>query len=551
VQWLDDDPAAKGERLKYRETNGGNKQCGAKSNSAGDPAADTPPTITVLAGLRHEAADAGLDALAAAKTAFYRRDRDLVRVCPLPAKTASGEETFTPGIVPVTHAVLGRELGRAARWEAFDRHGKPMRVDPPRTVVEQIAAMTGEWPFPILTGVIGTPTMRPDGSLLLAEGYDKTTGLVLLGAPEMPSISEEPTRQEAERALRLLDGLLDEFPFKDGGGDNSVDRAVALSELLTPVLRGAMETAPMHLANAPQPGTGKSYLADIASGISTGERCAVVAFSPNPEETEKRLNGSALGGHPILALDNASGTIESDLLCQITERPLLQLRPLGTSQMVRAANTFIVLANGNNAQVAADMVRRTIECGLDANIERPEARVFRDNPLARIRRDRGRYIAAVLTIARGYLRAGKPGRLPPLASYEAWSDLVRSPLVWLGRADPVNSMADLHSVDPVRQGRVAVFRAWEDELGIGGAYQTSDLINEANNYGLSGAPVHPGLREALLDIARNQRGDVIDPRRLGKWLSKNADNIADGLKLTIDRGDEQRPRWVLKKSEPR
>ena len=65
------------------------------------------------------------------------------------------------------------------------------------------------------------------------------------------------------------------------------------------------------------------------------------AFSPQPEETEKRLNGSALAGHPIIALDNASGTIEGDLLCQITERPLLQLRPLGTSKLVRAANTFI------------------------------------------------------------------------------------------------------------------------------------------------------------------------------------------------------------------
>jgi putative DNA primase/helicase len=224
---------------------------------------------------------------------------------------------------------------------------------------------------------------------------------------------------------------------------------------------------------------------------------------------------------------------------------------VGTSQMVRAANTFSVLANGNNAQVAADMVRRTIECRLDANIERPEARVFQNNPLARIRRDRGRYIAACLTIARAYLVAGKPDRLPTLASYEAWSDLVRSPLVWLGRADPVDSMADLHSVDPVRQGRVAVFRAWGDELGISVAYQTADLINEANNYGLSGAPVHPGLREALLDVARNQRGDAIDPRRLGKWLSKNADNIADGLKLTVDRGDESRPRWVMKKAEPR
>jgi putative DNA primase/helicase len=219
--------------------------------------------------------------------------------------------------------------------------------------------------------------------------------------------------------------------------------------------------------------------------------------------------------------------------------------------MSRVSNTYTVLSNGNNAQVAADMVRRTIECRLDANVERPEARIFRDNPLARIRRSRGTYIAAALTIARAYLCAGKPDCLAPLLSYEAWSDLVRSPLVWLGRADPVASMAALHSVDPKRQGRVKVFRAWADELGIGSAYQTADLISEANSHGMSGSPLHPRLREALLDVARNQRGDAIDPRRLGRWLSSNADNIADGLKLIVDRGDEQRPRWVLKKSEPR
>jgi hypothetical protein len=91
-----------------------------------------------------------------------------------------------------------------------------------------------------------------------------------------------------------------------------------------------------------------------------------------------------------------------------------------------------------------------------------------------------------------------------------------------------------------------VFHAWAKELGIGSAYQTADLISEANNHGMGGAPVHPDLREALLDVARDRRGDAIDARRLGKWLSSNADNIADDLKLSIDRGDVHRPRWVLR-----
>ncbi len=502
------------------------------------------PTIEVQAGLRHVAADAGLAALHAAGVPFYQRDRSIVRVCMVPAKSAGGYITFTPGIVEVGYAFLSRALGRVARWEKYDRRGDLIRIDPPRPVVEQISDMAGEWPFPVLAGVIGTPTMRPDGTLVLAEGYDASTGLVLVGAPNIPPILERPTVAEAEVAMGLLDGLLDEFPFRDGGGIESVDRAVALSELMTPVLRGAMPAVPMHLANAPQPGTGKSYLADLASEIATGERCAVVAFSPNSEETEKRLNGSALEGHPIIALDNASGTIEGDLLCQLTERPLLQLRPLGTSKMTRAANAFTVLANGNNTVVAADMVRRTVECRLDANMESPETRVFSGDPLAKIRDNRGAYVAAVLTIARAYICAGKPGRLAPLASYEAWSDFVRSPLVWLGRADPVASMASLRSLDPTRQARTAVFTAWADELGVGRACLTPDLIERANDQGPSGDYLRPRLRDALLEIARSRVG-TIDAKRLGRWLAKTESNIAAGLKLTSDRGDAARPRWVL------
>jgi putative DNA primase/helicase len=118
---------------------------------------------------------------------------------------------------------LSRELGRVARWERFDRKRNLVQVDPPRTVADQIADLAGEWPFPSLAGVIGTPTMRPDGSLLLTEGYDPATWLVLLGAPSMPPIPDTPTREQAQAALQLLDGLLEEFPFRDGDRREKLD----------------------------------------------------------------------------------------------------------------------------------------------------------------------------------------------------------------------------------------------------------------------------------------------------------------------------------------
>jgi putative DNA primase/helicase len=506
--------------------------------------------ITVKAGERHKAADDGIAALQAAAAAFYQRDRALVRVCDIKARSTSGDVILVPGIAAVTPAILDRALGQAAQWQRFDPKKEEMvRIDPPRLVVSQILDMAGEWPFPPLAGVIGCPTLRHDGSLLATEGYDLATGLVLRSAVAMPTISDYPALRDAEAAVALLLGLLAEFPFA-----NDASKAVALSMILTPVLRGAMGAAPMHLVTAPQPGSGKSYLADTASMIATGERVAAVAVAPNPEETEKRLIGSALAGFPIIGLDNCRETLQGDFLCQVTERPLLQLRALGKSDKIRVANTFTTFANGNNVAVADDLVRRTICCSLDANVENPECRTFRGDPLVAVRRDRGTYIAACITIARAYIAAAKPNRLTPLASYEGWSDLVRSPLVWLGFTDPVDTMATARSADPVRQDRARAFAAWRADLGVAGQGYTAaeiiELAEERHSYG--GPFARPNIHAALVEVAQKRSGPAgqLDARRLGKWLTKHENTIASGLKLTVDRGDLQRPRYRLCTMQP-
>ena len=134
--------------------------------------------------------------------------------------------------------------------------------------------------------------------------------------------------RDALDCLALVNNnLFADFPFID-----NASRSVAMSMLLTPALRSALGAAvPLHLITAPESGTGKSYLQDIASAIAVGDRCAVMAVSENAEETEKRLIGAALAQFAIIALDNVNGLLMGDFLCQATERPVLELRPLGTS----------------------------------------------------------------------------------------------------------------------------------------------------------------------------------------------------------------------------
>jgi hypothetical protein len=161
---------------------------------------------------------------------------------------------------------------------------------------------------PAIAGVIGCSALRDDASLLDAEEYDLATGLVPRSSVAMPTISDCQARRDSEAAAAVLVELLAEFPF---AGDAS--KAVALSMILTPVLCRAMAVAPMHLVTAPQPGSGKSYLADTASMIVAGERFAIVAVAPQSRRNRKAPDRQRTRqlSYNIIGLDNFPETLEA------------------------------------------------------------------------------------------------------------------------------------------------------------------------------------------------------------------------------------------------
>ena len=502
------------------------------------------PTIRVIAGERHVAADDGLAALAAAGTEFFVRGARLVRLGLTPVRTSTGAATTLPAIIDLNAVALMRAAALAARWERFDGRAKEWRrIDPPKPVAEEILEMQSEWPFPPLTGILTCPGLRPDGSLLTAPGYDEATGYYLASELRLPPIPARPSRADALYALEIIDTeLLAEFPFA-----NAASKSVARSQIITPVVRAAAgRCVPAHAATAPAAGTGKSFLADITAEIATGRPAAVIAKDKRIEETEKRIIAHLLAGAPIVSFDNLAGTIQSSLLCQMIERPLLSLRPLGSSTKAEIPNTVTTLMNGNNLVVIGDLVRRTLVCHLDANSEAPEERVFGGDPLARVRADRGRYVAAALTIVRGYIIAGLPDRLAPLPSFGRWSDLVRSALVWLGCEDPVATIATARDDDPQRQLRAELFEDWETAIGDGIYLRPTEAIAEAEKADRPGSRVRAALRAVFARnaVASDRKGGI-SPERLGRWLAGNADTVAGGRKLVADRGDKTRPRWAI------
>lgn len=508
---------------------------------------DEFPVVDVVAGKRHLAAISGMNVLADAAVPFYRRSAGLVRPVRLPAKDAYEREIVVPGLIDVRAPMVAHELGAAARWRRFTAAGEERTMDPPKEVVEQIlGALVHRWPFQPIKGVIGTPTMRMDGSLLLTAGYDARTGLFLMDPPAMPEIPDEPTRADALAAIDLLESLLTEFPFAD-----DASASVALSMMLTPVLRGALAPAtPIHIATAPSAGTGKSFLADLAAALAIGERCPVFAAAAEPKETEKRLEGAALDGFPIIALDNLNGVLTGDFLAQLASSATMSIRAMGGHPITRVANTFTVFANGNNITATQDLVRRTIRCGLDAEMERPWERTFKADPVETVLAQRGAFVAACLTIARAYVVAGSPGQKRAPAGFKRWSDIVRSAICWLDWPDPCESTAVVTAEDGHTQDRTAIFRSWHEAIGAG-KFTAAEIVraaNETNNDAAMGplGYTHPEFREALLAVADPRGNQTLSARSLGKYLARNNNVMVGDLKLSLDDHDNRRLTYAIK-----
>jgi putative DNA primase/helicase len=408
-----------------------------------------------------------------------------------------------------------------------------VEVNPPDEVAELILSRKGFWPFPEIVATLTTPTLRPDGTILFTEGYDPATRLYLIAPPPMPDIAAEPTEKDAREALAILEELIEEFPFID-----EPSRSVALSALITPVIRGGIPTAPLHAFSAPEAGTGKSFIVDIASTIATGFPCPAQAIGRSEEEFEKRLAGALLSGYPILNLDNiAEGReLAGDFLCQVLERPLVEVRPLGTSKKFRLQPRLMLYGTGNNLCLGGDVVRRSVRSRIDSGLEDPTARRFRNDPLEMVARTRGRYVAAILTICRAYIVAGRPSRLRPFASFETWSDLVRSSLVWLGQADPCETTSGIRDEDPRKAQQREVFAIIATQFGREDDWRVADLLKAADT--------NAELKASLLEIA-GRKGEI-DANRVGQWLRRNRDRVVAGMRLVQTGVTDKKARWRLR-----
>ena len=339
-------------------------------------AAHILPTIRLVNGQLPRAVTETERALLSAGTAIFSRVGTLVYPVAETMTASDGRKTVMARLSPFVVDSFIKPVAEAAIFQRFNlRQNAWTDIDPPLQLVRMVLSRDRRWVFPRVSGIITTPTLRADGSLLATPGYDPRSELYLLPGLQLPPIPERPTREHAETALKTLKGLFAEFSFQR----RELDCSIALSGLLTALLRGSLPTAPVYLIAADTPGTGKSYLVDVIALIADGRLCPVITASRNVEETEKRLGSVLLNGVSIVSLDNCTHDLGGELLCQITERPVVKIRILGRSEMPDCECHTALFATGNNITFRGDMVRRGLKCNLQALDERPELREFQQD----------------------------------------------------------------------------------------------------------------------------------------------------------------------------
>jgi len=523
---------------------------GAAPGAAASAAARAPhilPTIRLVDGQLPRTVEATEQAMLAANMDIFSRAGELVYPVSESRPAANGRKTVTARLSAFRPDAFIEPVAEAAIYQRWSvRHKRWIDIDPPIQLVRMVLSRERRWVFPHVSGIITTPTLRPDGSLLDAPGYDPRSELYLLPGLQLPPIAAHPTRQDALVGLDKLKHLFREFSFqdKDGKGlERRLNCSVAISGLLTALLRGSMPTSPIYLIRASTPGTGKSYLVDVIAMVSTGQFCPVITTSKSADETEKRIGAILLSGIQMVSLDNCIHDLEGELLCQVTERPMIRIRILGRSEMPLCECHTVVYATGNNITFKGDMVRRGLVCNLEALDERPELRQFQDDALDIVAADRGAYVAAALTIVRAYLVAGSPKICSSLGSYSAWSDMVRSPLVWLGEPDPVISMEGLRNEDEELSNISEFVQQWLDSgLSLDTNFLLVSIVEEAC------APPPPNyygpqpFKELLLRIAatKNDPGKV-SAERLGRWLRRISGRV---VSLVDSRGALRKYRLI-------
>ena len=432
-----------------------------------------------------------------------------------------------PSIIPTTVSALTRELSIAADWERYDKRSeKWVPTDPPARHVTVLYDAQKFAHLPPLVGLARQPYFsEADGQLITEPGYNPSTHRFgVFNAQHF--VVPEPTHKAAQDALELLEGLLSEFCFV-----SDADKAAALSAIFTAVVRPTLPHAPAFHVRAPTMGSGKTYLCELIGAFAGPGLNNKVSYPTSSEEATKVILSLLLTSPAVIEFDDMDtdwtphGVIKRMLTAeQITERIL------GVSKTAAVSTRTLILGSGNNVGPIRDLLRRVVTIHIDPRCEAPAAIAYKDKPRERVRKHRGKYVAAVLTIIMAWQRAEAPkADVSDIATFTGpWSDYCRQPLIWLGLPDPATALLKQLNHSPDQEALASLFEGWYEAFG-----SVPTTVRKAKTE----ISRNEKLLDAIPELYLEDMQGNINPTKLGQLLGKNANRIIGGYQLQPAKAD--------------
>lgn len=389
-----------------------------------------------------------------------------------------------------------------------------------------------------LHGVTHTPVIRSDGSVLDTPGYDDQTGMLFLpdDGLNVLNVPDNPSSTDIALARELILQPIAEFPFV-----SEDDRATWVGLAFTPALRQLFPPPyQMGVVSATNPGSGKTMLANMLrilhGGVIRGEL-------PSDEgELRKSITAALMDTTaPVITFDNLKGVIKSAVLEMLLTTTTFTDRMLGANRSVTLPNDRLWLATGNNAQFGGDLGRRIAPVNLDppeANWhERTDFKI--ENLEVWMAEHRGVYLAAILTVARGWINAGRPSEKVRADSYATWVGGMRGMLKWAGFAGQFGGGFNADAIGEDDQ-EWCDFLVELDRIFNGQSFTSKDIVADmasANDYTSVGQPhIDPSrLPGDLTDKWGREAQQYIrtgsTAKSLGRWLKNREGRYAAGWRL--------------------
>lgn len=162
-------------------------------------------------------------------------------------------------------------------------------------------------------------------------------------------------------------------------------------------------------------------------------------------------------------------------------------RILGQSEDIILPNRATYVCTGNNVRLAGDLPRRCYLSRMDAREAKPWMRdptgFKHSNLIQWVKQNRGAIIAAIITLARAWVTAGKPevSDLPNLGGFEAWTYVLGNIMNFAGIHGFLENLDIMYAKSDIDTGQWESFLAtWHDDVFHEENVTVSEIIKALN-----------------------------------------------------------------------